>query len=196
MTESKESIERTSECQPKATRTAVANFLQAQGFSLDQFHISDTPNRVAECWDQHLLNGYNVDPAELLRDQYPSSQTGVILVRDIHFHGMCPHHLLPFVGKAHIAYIPNQHIVGFSKISELVECLTRRLTLQETATQEVVRLLTEELQVKGAGCVMEAQHMCMILRDPQHHTSRITTSAYSGVFEEQLVLQNMLMTQR
>lgn len=180
-------------------RAAIEAFLKAMGASPVHPQLKDTPDRVTSCWMEHLLNGYQESPEALLGDLYPldqeaSSSSGPVVIRDIYLQGMCPHHLLPFMGKAHVAYIPGKFIVGFSKISELVACLSRRLTLQETITQQVTESLMTHLQAQGAGCVIEAQHTCMTLRAAEHHKSQITTSAFMGTMADQPVWQNLLLS--
>jgi len=173
---------------------AIHNFLVSAGFSLDHPHLDETPQRVTQCWLECLLNGYQMDPKDILGETFPAEEKGLVLIRDIAFHGLCPHHLLPFTGKAHIAFLPNEKLIGFSKLADLVRCFTQRLVLQETANQLIIQAITDELQVKGAGCILEGQHACMTLRDAKHKDCKVVTSAFSGVFEEkpewQLVLFN------
>jgi GTP cyclohydrolase I len=189
-----EHIARQNQPNIEQAKQGIAMFLDAMGFDRQHLHLQDTPERVVECWLAHLLEGYETSPSELLQDIYPDEQGGLILLRDIYVHGICPHHLLPFTGKAHIAYLPDQHIIGLSQLNELVACHTRRLILQETATHDIAHSLMTQLQAKGAGCVIEASHMCMTLRDPQHHKCTVTTSAFVGVFQDNPVWQQALLS--
>lgn len=173
---------------------SIRTLLQATGFSLDHPHLRDTPERVAECWLSDLLDGYQQDPAHLLSDRYPAQEDGLVMVHNIDCHGICPHHLLPFFGKVHLAYLPHQNIVGFSRLGQLVRCITHRLTLQETATHQIADALMQHLQAKGAGCVMEAQQLCMCLRQSDQAHSTVVTSCFLGAFQQRTDLQRLLFT--
>lgn len=171
---------------------AVANLLEAAGFSLEETHLKETPSRVSESWISDLLSGYQMEPSKILGDPFPSDENGVVLIKNIHFHGLCPHHLLPFKGKVNVAYIPKGKIVGFSCIADLVKCFTRRLTLQELATQAVPNAIQKYLQSEGAGCVMQAEQMCMQLRGGDQRESKVITSHFQGSLLEKEQLQQQL----
>lgn len=172
---------------------SITSLLEATGFSVTHPHLRETPERVAECWLNDLLDGYQAEPGALLADRYPvPEEGGLVVVRDMDCHGICPHHLLPFFGKVHVAYLPTEHIVGFSRLGQLVRCLTHRLTLQETATRLIAESLMQHLTAQGAGCVMVAQQMCMCLRSSEQNRSSVVTSCFLGEFKHRTDLQQLL----
>ena len=141
-----------------------------------------TPERVAKSME-FLTNGYNQDPAKILKTaMFAEDYSQMVLVKDIELYSLCEHHMLPFFGKAHIAYIPNGHIVGLSKIPRIVDVFARRLQVQERLTDEIKDCLQETLNPKGVAVVIEAQHLCMQMRGVQKQHSSTTTSAFSGIF--------------
>ncbi len=141
-----------------------------------------TPERVAKSME-FLTNGYDKNPAEILKSaMFAEDYNQMVLVKDIELYSLCEHHMLPFFGKAHIAYIPNGHIVGLSKIPRIVDVFSRRLQVQERLTDEIKDCLQETLKPKGVAVVIEAQHLCMQMRGVQKQHSSTTTSAFSGIF--------------
>ena len=141
-----------------------------------------TPERVAKSME-FLTNGYDKNPSEILRSaMFAEDYSQMVLVKDIELYSLCEHHMLPFFGKAHIAYIPNGHIVGLSKIPRIVDVFARRLQVQERLTDEIKDCLQETLNPKGVAVVIEAQHLCMQMRGVQKQHSSTTTSAFSGIF--------------
>lgn len=143
-----------------------------------------TPHRVANAY-RFLLQGYKQDPEDVLNKALFTEDTDeMICIRDIELYSMCEHHLLPFVGKAHVAYIPNGKIVGFSKIPRLVDVCARRLQVQERLTHQIAQTIQKLLQPQGVGVVIEAAHMCMTMRGVQKQHSVAVTSAMLGVFRE------------
>lgn len=143
-----------------------------------------TPERVAKAL-QFLTQGYHQNPAEILKSAlFAESYDEMILVKNIELYSMCEHHMLPFFGKAHVAYIPNGHIVGLSKIPRVVDVFARRLQVQERLTNEIRDVIQEVLNPKGVAVVIEAQHMCMAMRGVEKQNSTTTTSAVSGLFLE------------
>lgn len=147
--------------------------------------IKGTPERVAETW-KYLTDGYRQDPREIIRSAiFKAEHDEMIIVKDIDLFSICEHHLLPFIGKCHVAYIPNKRIIGLSKIVRLVEAFSRRLQIQERLTYEIATTLAEELQSKGVGVVIEALHLCMIMRGVKKQNSKAITSAMLGVFRSQ-----------
>lgn len=144
-----------------------------------------TPERVAKSL-QFLTHGYNLDPRAILQSALFSEEySDMILVKDIEIYSLCEHHMLPFFGKAHVAYIPNGKIVGLSKIPRVVDVFARRLQVQERLTHEIHELIQEELDPLGVAVVIEAQHLCMMMRGAEKQNSWTTTSAMCGVFLEQ-----------
>ncbi|MBT5858648.1 MAG: GTP cyclohydrolase I FolE [Flavobacteriales bacterium] len=141
-----------------------------------------TPERVAKSME-FLTNGYEKNPSEILKSaMFSENYSQMVLVKDIELYSLCEHHMLPFFGKAHIAYIPNGHIVGLSKIPRIVDVFARRLQVQERLTDEIKDCLQETLNPRGVAIVIEAQHLCMQMRGVQKQHSSTTTSAFSGIF--------------
>lgn len=141
-----------------------------------------TPARVADAWSAEILSGYRTDPSRVLGRPFRARQRGMVVVRDIPFVSVCVHHLLPFHGTAHAGYLPDGRLVGLSKITRVVDALSRRLQLQERLTHQVVEALTGVLLPFGAACRMEAEHLCMTVRGARKHGTRVVTTAYSGAF--------------
>ena len=141
-----------------------------------------TPERVAKSMD-YLTNGYGINPSEILKKaMFKEQYNQMVLVKDIEMYSMCEHHMLPFFGKAHVAYIPNGHIVGLSKIPRVVDVFSRRLQVQERLTDQIKDCIQETLNPKGVALVIEAQHLCMQMRGVQKQHSSTTSSAFSGLF--------------
>lgn len=144
-----------------------------------------TPERASKAL-QFVTSGYQMDPSEILRSAlFKEDYSEMVLVKDIEVYSMCEHHILPFFGKAHIAYIPDGHIVGLSKIPRVVDVFARRLQVQERLTHEILHCIDEVLKPLGVAIVMEAQHMCMMMRGVQKQNSVTTTSAFIGEFEKE-----------
>ena len=147
----------------------------------------ETPKRVAKMWDE-LLAGYNKDPAEILSKTFDVDAggdvngNGIVIVKDIPLFSQCEHHLVPFYGRVHIAYIPRNKVVGLSKFARLVECFGRRLQVQERLTKQIVDAINENLDPIGVMVVVEAEHMCMTMRGIQKPGTKTVTSRVSGVF--------------
>lgn len=142
-----------------------------------------TPERVAKAL-QFLTHGYDLNPAKILKSaMFKDDYQQMVIVKDIELYSMCEHHVLPFFGKAHVAYIPNGHIVGLSKIPRVVDAYSRRLQVQERLTTEIRDCIHETLQPLGVAVVIEAQHLCMQMRGIQKQNSVTTTSAFTGEFE-------------
>ena len=147
--------------------------------------LAKTPERVAKAL-QYLTHGYDLDPAAILRAaMFKEEYQQMVIVKDIEIYSLCEHHLLPFFGKAHVAYIPNGHIVGLSKIPRVVDAFARRLQVQERLTVEIRNCIQDTLQPLGVAVVVEAQHMCMVMRGIQKQHSVATTSAFTGEFQQE-----------
>ena len=141
-----------------------------------------TPERVAKSMD-YLTNGYELNPADILQKaMFKEEYNQMVLVKDIEMYSLCEHHMLPFFGKAHVAYIPNGYIVGLSKIPRIVDVFSRRLQVQERLTDQIRDCLQDTLNPKGVAVVIEAQHLCMQMRGVQKQHSSTTTSAFAGLF--------------
>ena len=145
--------------------------------------LEKTPIRVAKAM-QVLTRGYTQDPKKVLTDAlFEEKYNQMVIVKDIDFFSMCEHHMLPFYGKAHVAYIPNGHITGLSKIARVVDIFSHRLQVQERLTEQIMQCINDTLKPQGVMVVIEAKHMCMQMRVVEKQNSITTTSAYSGVFE-------------
>ena len=145
--------------------------------------LQKTPMRVAKAM-QVLTRGYTQDPHKVLTDAlFEEKYNQMVIVKDIDFFSMCEHHILPFYGKAHVAYIPNGYITGLSKIARVVDIFSHRLQVQERLTEQVMQCINDTLKPQGVMVIIEAKHMCMQMRGVEKQNSITTTSAYSGVFE-------------
>jgi len=148
----------------------------------DREGLQKTPERVAKAM-QFITQGYNMNAADILKSAlFHESYSEMVLVKNIELYSLCEHHMLPFFGKAHIAYIPNGTITGLSKLAHVVECFARRLQVQERLTHQILGVIQETLHPLGVGVVIEAQHLCMMMRGVQKQNSITTTSAFSGQF--------------
>ena len=146
--------------------------------------LEKTPERVAKAM-QFLTHGYELDPLEILKSAlFTEDHKQMIIVKDIEVYSMCEHHMLPFFGKAHVAYIPNGKIVGLSKIPRIVDAYARRMQVQERLTDQIKNCIQEALNPLGVAVVIEAQHMCMQMRGIQKQNSVTTTSSFTGAFEK------------
>lgn len=162
----------------------VKNLLQEVGEDPGREGLINTPNRVAKAYE-FLTQGYKLNIEEILNDAiFNEKYDEMVIVKDIDFYSLCEHHLLPFYGKVHVAYIPNGKIVGLSKIPRLTDIYAQRLQIQERMTQEIADTLDKYLTPRGVGVVVEAYHMCMMMRGVQKQNSITTTSAMHGIFKE------------
>ena len=162
---------------------AVREILIAIGEDPNREGLLRTPNRVARSYAE-LMAGLHEDPRIHLRTVFTERYQEVVLLRDIEFQSLCEHHLLPFMGKAHVAYLPDGKVVGLSKLARLVEGFARRPQVQERLTTQIADALMEELQPAGAACVIEAVHTCMTMRGVKKHGSTMVTSELRGIFKE------------
>jgi GTP cyclohydrolase I len=145
--------------------------------------LEKTPERMAKAM-QFLTQGYQQDARAILEGaKFTEAYSEMVIVKDIEIYSMCEHHMLPFFGKAHVAYIPNGYITGLSKLARVVDVFARRLQVQERLTHQILDAIQETLQPQGVGVVIEAQHLCMMMRGVQKQNSITTTSAFSGQFE-------------
>ncbi|MDJ0762880.1 MAG: GTP cyclohydrolase I [Myxococcota bacterium] len=167
---------------PKLTK-AIEDFLRAVGRSPGTYpELIETPVRTANMWMNELLDGYAWDPKDILVGGASTTlgDDGLVIVRDMFFHSVCPHHLLPFHGVAHVGYIPGPRIVGLSKIARLVDCFAHRLTLQEEIGHGITGALITHLGAKGAACLLDAEQLCMVIRGVRKPGSRAVTASYAG----------------
>ncbi len=146
--------------------------------------LMKSPERVSKAM-QFLMNGYEQEPEEIIRSaMFSEDYRQMVIVKDIDFYSMCEHHMLPFFGKAHVAYIPNHHITGLSKIARVVEVFARRMQLQERMTTQIKECIQKTLNPLGVMVILEAQHLCMQMRGIQKQHSITTTSDFTGVFQQ------------
>jgi GTP cyclohydrolase IA len=162
----------------ESTRKILISF----GEDPDREGLLRTPDRVSKMYIE-LLAGYRTDPFEMLNDAlFEIQYDEMVIVRDIEFYSLCEHHMLPFVGRAHVAYMPKGRVIGLSKIPRVVDMFARRLQVQERMTTQIANFLHELLQPSGVAVVLEALHLCSIIRGVKKHDSRMTTSAMLGTF--------------
>ena len=158
------------------------DILKAIGEDPEREGLKKTPERVAKAL-QYLTHGYDIDPAKILKSAlFKEDYSQMVLVKDIEIYSMCEHHMLPFFGKAHVAYVPNGRIVGLSKLPRVVDAFARRLQVQERLTNEIRDCIQDTLEPLGVAVVMEARHLCMQMRGVQKQNSVTTTSAFTGIF--------------
>jgi GTP cyclohydrolase I len=169
---------------PEKIENAVKDILELIGENPDREGLLRTPKRVAKAWE-YFTSGYEQDVKKVLNGAvFKEKYDEMVIVKDIDFFSMCEHHLLPFYGKAHIAYIPTGKIVGLSKIPRLVEVFSRRLQVQERMTQQIADTLFQTLEPDGVAVVIEARHLCMMMRGVEKQNSVATTSAMLGSFRD------------
>ncbi|MFO7943781.1 MAG: GTP cyclohydrolase I FolE [Anaerolineales bacterium] len=167
-------------------QSAVVKILDAVGEDPDREGLEKTPERVARSYIE-LLAGYRTDPIELLNEAvFEVSYDEMVIVRDIEYYSLCEHHMLPFLGKAHVAYIPNGKVIGLSKIPRIVDMYSRRLQVQERMTRQIADLIDELLHPQGVGIVLEGLHLCSVMRGVKKHEARMTTSAMLGAFRSNM----------
>jgi GTP cyclohydrolase I len=169
------------------TNELIKNYvdiLTELGESPEREGLLKTPERAAKAM-QFLTQGYTQNPEEVLTSaMFREDYSEMVIVKDIELYSLCEHHILPFFGKAHVAYIPNGHIVGLSKIPRVIDIFSRRLQVQERLTHEVLHCIQNALQPEGVAVVIEARHMCMMMRGVQKQNSVTTTSAFTGAFQQ------------
>ena len=165
-------------------KSTYENILNLVGENKDREGLLKTPERAAKAIS-FLTEGYDKNPHKILQSaMFEESYSEMVIVKDIELYSLCEHHLLPFFGKAHIAYIPNGHIVGLSKLPRVVDVFSRRLQVQERLTEQILDCINDTLSPKGVAVVIEASHMCMMMRGVQKQNSSTTTSGFRGAFKE------------
>ena len=165
-------------------KTNYEDILQLLGENKEREGLLKTPERSAKAM-KFLTEGYEKDPKQILQSaMFEESYDEMVIVKEIELYSLCEHHMLPFFGKAHIAYIPNGHIVGLSKIPRVVDVFARRLQVQERLTEQILDCINNTLQPRGVAVVIEASHMCMMMRGVQKQNSMTTTSGFRGAFKD------------
>ncbi|NPA93636.1 MAG: GTP cyclohydrolase I FolE [Chloroflexi bacterium] len=171
-------------------REAVTNILKAIGEDPQRDGLQGTPDRVARMYTE-LLAGYRTDPVALVNDAlFDVDYDEMVIVRDIEFYSLCEHHMLPFIGRAHVAYIPKGRVLGLSKIPRIVDMFARRLQVQERLTRQIADFLDELLHPHGVAVVLEAYHLCAMIRGVKKHDARMVTSTMLGSFRTNLATRN------
>jgi GTP cyclohydrolase I len=173
---------------------AISTLINSLGDSIDANTLKDTPRRAAEAY-RYLTRGYHQSLAEIVNGAiFQSEMDEMVLVKDIEIYSLCEHHLLPFFGKCHIAYIPNGNILGLSKFARIADLFARRLQLQERLTQQIAQTVQEVTQAKGVAVIIEAQHLCMMMRGVEKQNSVMKTSVMLGKFRSDDRTRNELLS--
>lgn len=176
----------------KRIEAAVREILAAVGEVPDREGLQETPARVARMYAE-IFSGLHTDPAQYLKKTFTQKHDEMVLVKEIEFASCCEHHLLPFLGKAHIAYLPNGKVVGLSKLARVVEALARKPQVQERMTEDLAELIMSELQPRGVGVIVEASHSCMTIRGVRKPGAMTITSAMRGLFKTNPMTRSELM---
>jgi GTP cyclohydrolase I len=168
---------------PAAFERAITDLLRACGIAPDSVHTGRTAQRVRELWQRRLLGGYDSDPASALGEGFADPREDMVVIRGIAVHGICPHHLVPFRGVAHVAYLPGGWLHGFGRIARLVDAIGHRFTYQEWMTRDIADALLRHGKARGAACIIEAEQLCLLLGEDRRGDERVITQAFAGEFE-------------
>jgi GTP cyclohydrolase I len=169
---------------------AIRQILLAVGEDPQREGLVDTPRRVRQAYE-YMLQGYSMDPQEIIKHAIFTEECNhMIIVRDIELYSMCEHHMLPFFGRCHIGYISRNKVYGVSKLARLVDCFARRLQVQERLTQQIASHLMDPINAEGVGVVIEARHLCMMMRGVEKQNSKMITSAMLGSFRTEVATRN------
>ncbi len=177
----------------KRIEKAVREMLLAVGENIEREGLKETPERVARMYAE-LLAGMHEDPKEHLRSVFSENYDEIVLLRNIPFYSICEHHLMPFIGSAHVAYLPSGAILGISKLARIVDCFARRLQAQERLTYQIADFIMNNLKPQGVAVVLEASHSCMTIRGIKKPGSVMVTSAVRGIFKKDPKTRNELMS--
>lgn len=173
---------------------AVKQILEHIGEDPNREGLIDTPKRVQKAWE-FMTSGYKEDPKEIIQKAlFTSTNDEMVIVKDIEFYSHCEHHMLPIIGKVHVAYIPNGKVIGLSKIPRVVDVFARRLQIQEQLTEQIAEAINEAIQPKGVAVVIDARHMCMEMRGVQKICSTTVTSALRGLFKKEKKTKDEFMS--
>lgn len=176
-----------------AFERAIADLMAACGVPAEGVHTGKTPRRVRELWEKRLLGGYALNPAEVLGEGFADPRRDMVVVRGIAVHGVCPHHLVPFRGVAHVAYVPGGRLHGFGRIARLVDAIGHRFTYQEWMTRDIADALVTHGHASGAACVIEAEQLCLLLGEDRRGDERVVTQAFAGVMGDDPALRAEFM---
>ncbi|MGB2807188.1 MAG: GTP cyclohydrolase I FolE [Sedimentisphaerales bacterium] len=177
----------------KRIEKAVSEILLAVGEDPEREGLKETPERVARMYAE-LLAGMHEDPKEHLRSVFSENYDEIVLLRNIPFYSICEHHLMPFIGQAHVAYLPSGAILGISKLARIVDCFARRLQAQERLTYQIADFIMNNLKTQGVAVVLEASHSCMTIRGIKKPGSAMVTSAVRGIFKKDPKTRNEVMS--
>src|ERR1041384_362254 len=174
----------------ESVRNAVTEIIKGVGEDPQREGLKNTPDRVSRMYAE-LLSGYNANPEKIINGAlFQINYDEMVLVRDIEFYSLCEHHMLPFLGRAHVAYLPKGKVIGLSKIPRIVDMYARRLQVQERMTRQIADLLQTTLEPQGVAVVVEGMHLCSMMRGVKKHDARMTTSAMHGAFRANSATRN------
>lgn len=175
-------------------KESIENILKYIGEDPTREGLLDTPKRVEKAWE-FMCSGYNKDAKEIIQSAlFTSTNTEMVVVKDIEFYSMCEHHMLPIIGRAHIAYIPNGKVVGLSKIPRVIDVFARRLQIQEQLTEQIADAINDAVSPQGVAVVLDARHMCMEMRGVEKICSSTVTSALRGIFKKEKKTKDEFMS--
>ena len=179
-------------CDRNAMEVAIVEFLRAAG--LEHYASGPAPGKTAEAWCDHLLAGYGQDPQLALQPTWEQEGGELVAMRGVAFVSVCAHHLLPFFGVAHVGYVPDGRLAGLSRIEMLIDCLARRLQVQETLGVEIATALMAGVGASGAACILEAEHLCVFARGRRQRGALAQTLSWQGVFRDDVELRNRFLS--
>ncbi|MGB0459227.1 MAG: GTP cyclohydrolase I FolE [Porticoccaceae bacterium] len=175
-------------------RDEYLKIIESTGEDVNRPGLLDTPDRAAKAFE-YLTSGYTMDLKEVINDAlFPSDSEEMVIVKDIELFSLCEHHLLPFIGKCHVAYIPNGQVLGLSKVARVVDMFARRLQIQEALAQQIASTIQETTNARGVGVIVEAKHMCMMMRGVEKQNSSMKTSAMLGTFRTHQATRTEFLT--
>lgn len=170
----------------EAVEGAISQLIEAVGEDPDREGLQGTPERIGRMYEE-ILGGYRQDPVALINDAlFEAEYDDMVIVRDIEYYSLCEHHMLPFMGRAHVAYIPSGRVIGLSKIPRIVDMFSRRMQVQERMTRQIADFICEVIDPLGAGVIVEGLHLCAMMRGVKKHDARMTTTTMLGTFRQNL----------
>jgi GTP cyclohydrolase I len=182
--ENERGIERIRPFDGPAFEEAIRALVRACGIPDEESHMAKTAGRVRALWEKRLLGGYGADLSTILGPGFDDDRSDMVTIRGISVHGVCPHHLVPFRGVAHVAYVPGGRLHGFGRIARLVDALAHRFTYQEWLTRDIADAMVEHGLARGAACVVEAEQLCLLLGEDRRGDERVRTQAFAGLFAQ------------